>query len=67
MIDTTPLFVGLVFSSVGLGYVIYGRRQQRKPYFYSGLALMLYPYLVTGTWPMVGVGVLLLALPRFAP
>lgn len=67
MADTTPLFVALIFSSIGLGYFVYGRRQKNKAFFYTGLALMLYPYLVSATLPMIGVGVVLLALPRFLP
>ncbi|WP_203142017.1 hypothetical protein [Marinobacter mangrovi] len=67
MLDPTTLLVALVFSSIGLGYFIYGRRQQDKRYFYTGLGLMFYPYVVSAVWPMVGVGVVLLILPRFLP
>ncbi|MCY0963821.1 hypothetical protein [Parathalassolituus penaei] len=59
------MLVGLVFSSIGFGYFIYGKRQQQPVYRYSGLALMLYPYAVTSMLPLVLIGCALLAIPRF--
>ncbi|WP_166267764.1 hypothetical protein [Marinobacter caseinilyticus] len=67
MADTTPLFIALIFGSIGIGYLVYGRRQQKKPWFYTGLALMVFPYLVTTPLAMLVVGVTLLLLPRFIP
>jgi hypothetical protein len=30
-----------------------------------GIALMVYPYVVSSTWAMVGIGVVLMAIPYF--
>jgi hypothetical protein len=63
--DTTHLFLGLIFSSIGIGYFIYGRKQSNMVTRYCGIALVLYPYLVTDTLALVAVGVGLMLVPRF--
>ncbi len=62
--DPQILFWGLIFSSLGLGYFVYGRRQQDKVVRYSGIALMLYPYAVTKLMPLIVVGLLLALAPK---
>ncbi len=64
LINPEILFWGLIFSSLGLGYFIYGKRQQDKVVRYSGLALMFYPYVVTKLMPLIVVGVLLALAPK---
>ncbi|MFT7652918.1 MAG: hypothetical protein ACI9ON_002526 [Limisphaerales bacterium] len=59
----TWLLWGLIFGSIGLGYVIYGRKQKNTVVFLSGLALMVFPYFVSGTLALVGVGILLICVP----
>ncbi|MBW7470845.1 hypothetical protein QQF73_04550 [Marinobacter sp. M216] len=63
--ETATLIWGLIFSSIGIGYFIYGRRQSNMVARWCGLALILYPYLVTNTMAMVAVGVALMLTPRF--
>ncbi|WP_018403987.1 hypothetical protein [Marinobacter gelidimuriae] len=63
--DTTDLILGLIFSSIGVGYFIYGRKQSNIVMRYCGIALVLYPYLVTDTLALVAVGVGLMLVPRF--
>ena len=36
LVDTAALFWGLLFSSIGLGYFIYGKRQQAPGPLVSG-------------------------------
>lgn len=55
---------GLVFSSIGLGYVIYGRRQNKKLVFYCGVGLMIYPYFVADLTVLILVGLGLIILPK---
>jgi len=57
------LLWGLLFGSIGLGYVIYGRKQKNNVAFLSGLALIAFPYFVSGTLALVGVGILLICVP----
>lgn len=63
--DTNNLILGLVFSSIGFGYFIYGRKQSNLVAKYCGLALILYPYLVTNTLALIAVGVGLMLVPKF--
>ena len=64
MFETSYLLLSLLFSSIGLGYFIYGKKQKRKIIYYCGLVLMLYPYVITNTNLLLFIGVLLLALPK---
>ena len=63
--DSTHLILGLIFSSIGVGYFIYGRKQSNIVTRYCGIALILYPYLVPDTLALVAVGVGLMLVPRF--
>lgn len=63
MVDTANIVWALLFGAVGIGYFTYGRRQDHKSALLAGIALMIYPYFVSGTVAMVAVGAALLALP----
>ncbi|HTN32697.1 MAG TPA: hypothetical protein VL091_01690 [Marinobacter sp.] len=63
--DMDILILGLVFSSIGLGYFIYGRKQSNLVAKYCGIALILYPYLVTNALALIAIGVGLMLIPRF--
>lgn len=56
---------GLLFGSIGLGYVLYGRKQRRPLPFGCGLLLMAFPYFIANTTALVAVGIALSALPYF--
>ena len=56
----------LLFSAVGAGYFIYGRKQRTTVPFVCGLVLMVFPYFVSSTLLMVIIGVVLMVLPYFA-
>tara|TARA_B100000795_G_C22546385_1_gene340772 strand:- start:434 stop:646 length:213 start_codon:yes stop_codon:yes gene_type:complete len=64
MPDPTYLAISLIFSSIGLGYFIYGRKQKYKIPFYTGIALMIYPYFVTSALGMITIGVVLMLTPK---
>lgn len=63
--STSWLLWGLLFGSFGLGFFIYGKKQRRVVPLVCGLALMGYPYFVSNSWLLVGIGVLLTAVPYF--
>jgi hypothetical protein len=65
LVDTAALFWGLLFSSIGLGYFIYGKRQQAPVPLVCGIALMVFPYFASGTWTLVLIGAGLMAVPYF--
>lgn len=58
--DPTWLYLSALFSLIGLAIFTYGRRQRTATHTVVGLALMGYPYFVSGTLPLIGVGVALL-------
>jgi len=55
----------LLFGSTGLGFFIYGKKQKAVVPLVCGLALMVFPYFVSNVLLLVGIGVLLLAIPYF--
>ena len=59
------LLWGLLFGSIGLGYFIYGKKQRAVVPLICGLALMLFPYFVSNMMLLVGIGVILIAIPYF--
>ena len=59
------LLWGLLFGSVGLGYFMYGRQQEKLIAKYSGVSLIVYPYFVPDVYWLVGIGAALVALPFF--
>lgn len=63
--DGAELLWGLLFGSIGLGYVLYGRRQSKPVPFICGLALMGFPYLVDGNLALALIGGTLTAIPYF--
>lgn len=63
--STSSLLWGLLFGSIGLGFVIYGRRQRAVVPLLCGLALMVVPYFVSNNILLVVIGVALMAIPYF--
>ncbi len=63
--DTAVLLWSLLFSSIGLGYFLYGKKQKAVVPLFCGLSLMIYPYFVSSTPWLVAVGVALSVLPYF--
>lgn len=57
------LMWGVLFSSIGLGYFIYGKKQAMVMPLVCGVALMVFPYFITRVWLLVLLGLLLSALP----
>ncbi len=54
----TPAYIAgvLVFSVLGIAAWRYGKKRDRPPIRWLGLALMLYPYVVSDTLALYGVG-----------
>jgi len=64
-LDTSSLLWGLLFGSIGLGYLIYGRKQRAVVPLLCGLSLMVFPYFVSSNILLVAIGVVLMAIPYF--
>lgn len=56
--DLSPgaIMAGLVVSSIGTGYFIYGKKQRRAPQLIVGIGLMVMPMLVESPWAILGIG-----------
>jgi hypothetical protein len=64
-LDTSLLLWGLLFGSIGIGFLIYGRKQGAVVPLACGLALMIFPYFVSDTILLITVGIMLIAIPYF--
>lgn len=63
--DTTALLLSVVFSSIGLGYFMYGKKQQHTSALICGLALMIYSYFFDNTTAIIALGLIFMLLPKF--
>jgi hypothetical protein len=59
------LLWGLLFSSIGLGFFIYGKKQRVPAPLVCGIALMIYPYFVANTYLLIAIGMALMAIPYY--
>jgi predicted membrane protein len=64
-LDTSSLLWGILFSSIGLAFFVYGKRQKTIVPLACGIALMVFPYFVSNTIVLVLVGLALIAVPYF--
>jgi hypothetical protein len=64
-LTTSSLLWGVLFGSIGLGFLIYGRKQRAVVPLVCGLALMIFPYFVANSIALVAIGVVLMAIPYF--
>jgi hypothetical protein len=63
--DTASLLWGLVFGSIGFGFLIYGRKQRAVVPLICGLGLIVFPYFVSNTVLLITIGIVLIAIPYF--
>ena len=61
--DTAALLVGVITGAIGMGYLVYGKRQQQLVPFVAGLVLCVYPYFIEGLGLTIVLGSVLMALP----
>ena len=63
--NTTQLLLGVLFSSIGLGYSFIWQKQKMIAPFIVGLVLMVFPYFIESNALLGGIGLLLSAVPYF--
>jgi hypothetical protein len=63
--DTTLLLWGVLFSSIGLGYFLYGKKQNAIVPLLTGIALFIFPYVISDVYVLVLTGTALTAVPYF--
>jgi hypothetical protein len=59
------LLVGMIAGAFGVGYFMYGKKQQKLVPMFSGVLLCVYPYFTENIWALIVIGVALLAAPFF--
>ncbi len=65
--DPNLLMLSLLFSAVGTGLFMYGKKAQRMPHLIAGVALMTCPYFITNAILLCLVCVVLAVAPFVMP
>ena len=63
--STGVLIWGIIFGSIGAGFAIYGKKQKAIVPLCVGIALCVFPYFIANVYVLVGIGVVLVAIPYF--
>ncbi len=61
--DTTSLFLNVILGSLGMGYVVYGRKQKHGIALLSGVILCGVPWVISNNLLLAAVGVGAAILP----
>jgi len=64
-INTTQFLLSFLFGTIGIGYLIYGRKQKKAIPFFVGIALSVYTYAISNTIAIIVIGVILMFIPKF--
>ena len=65
MSGTALLMWGMLFGAIGFGFFLYGKKQKSVVPLCVGIALCVFPYFIADVYVLVGVGVILVAIPYF--
>ena len=63
--DSSTIMWAVLFGSVGMGYIIYGKKQQKGMAFLSGVVLCVFPYVISNIFLVIIIGLVFMALPFF--
>ena len=61
--STSVLLLGVLLSSVGFGYFLYGRKQRAGIPLACGIVLMVIPYLISSVLVLLLAGIVVGAVP----
>lgn len=59
------LLWGLLFGSIGIGFLVYGKQHRAVVPLVVGLALSIYPFFVSNVYALVLIGLALATVPYF--
>jgi hypothetical protein len=65
MDNASVLIWGMIFGSIGLGFFIYGKKQQKIVPLITGIVLSVFPYFISNLYILIITGAVLVALPYF--
>ena len=57
------LFLGLIFGSVGTGYLLYAKKTHNATFAITGALLIVYPYVFSSAIAILAAGVILASAP----
>ena len=63
--NSTLLLLAVLFGSLGLGYFVYGKRQNAIVPLVCGVVLMVFPYFVSNVVLLIATGLIFSILPLF--
>ena len=63
--DPLNLFLGMIFGAIGVGYFMYGKKQQRFVPLLIGVLLSVYTFFVSDWIWILIVGIVLSIIPYF--
>ena len=58
------LALNLLHGAFGLAYFVYGKNNGAIVPLMCGVCLMIFPYFISGLFPLILVGLILILLPR---
>lgn len=59
------LIWGMIFGSIGVGFLIYGKQQKAIVPLCVGAALCIFPYFIANVYMLVLTGAVLVVIPYF--
>lgn len=59
----SALMIGMIAGAIGVGYFVYGKRQQRLATMMAGLMLGIYPFFTDSPLLLLLIGAALMAVP----
>jgi hypothetical protein len=63
--DSWGILLSVLLGAIGVGYIVYGRKQMHGMALISGILLCVFPYFIANIWLTLLIAGLLMALPRF--
>ena len=63
--NSSSILVSVLIGSVGLGYIIYGRKQMHATALICGLALCIFPYFIQNIWLTLLIAAGIMLLPKY--
>ena len=61
----TSIVLSMIIGSIGMGYIIYGRKQLKSSALVAGILLCIYPYFIPSPLLMILAGAGIMAAPFF--
>jgi hypothetical protein len=63
--STWSILTGVLLGAIGMGYIVYGRKQMNAMALVSGILLCIFPYFVPHIWITLPLAAAIMILPRF--